>query len=162
MSVSGTSPETIRWARAFNDRGFAHPRFANQHRVIFRAPGEHLHGAADFFVTASGNDLGRVFLTSASSVKSLVYFLSASNWFSALAELASLLSLRISLIAALELLRRESRIGEDFSGHGTAGHRQGLHQPLYRDIFIIGLGRQLFGGIEQPRRLRRYIKLVGT
>ena len=36
----------------FDDRGLADARFANEHRVVLRAPREHLNHAADFFVAA--------------------------------------------------------------------------------------------------------------
>ena len=38
--------------QAFDDRGLADARFADQHRVVLRAPGQHLNGAADFLVAA--------------------------------------------------------------------------------------------------------------
>ena len=37
---------------AFDDRGLANARFANEHRVVLRAPREHLDHAADLFVPA--------------------------------------------------------------------------------------------------------------
>jgi hypothetical protein len=36
--------------QAFDDGGLAHARFADQHRIIFRAPRKHLHHAANFFI----------------------------------------------------------------------------------------------------------------
>ncbi len=36
----------------FHDRRLAHARFADEHRIVFRAPREHLHHAADFFVAS--------------------------------------------------------------------------------------------------------------
>ena len=38
--------------KAFNNGSLADTRFADQHRIIFRTPGENLDHAADFFVTA--------------------------------------------------------------------------------------------------------------
>ena len=38
--------------QAFGDGGFAHAGFADQHRVVLRAPGQYLHHAANFFIAA--------------------------------------------------------------------------------------------------------------
>ncbi len=38
--------------QAFDDRGLADAGFADQHRIVLGAAGEHLHHAADFFVAA--------------------------------------------------------------------------------------------------------------
>ena len=38
--------------QAFDDGRLAHARLADQHRIIFRAPREHLHHAANFFIAA--------------------------------------------------------------------------------------------------------------
>ncbi len=36
--------------QSFHNRSFSHSRFANQHRIVLRAPRQNLHHAADFFV----------------------------------------------------------------------------------------------------------------
>ena len=51
-SDSGTSPETIRWARPFDDRRLADAGLADQHRVVLRAPRQDLDHAADLVVAA--------------------------------------------------------------------------------------------------------------
>jgi hypothetical protein len=38
--------------QALHDGGLAHPRLADQHRVVLGAPGKHLHDAADLLVPA--------------------------------------------------------------------------------------------------------------
>src|SRR5439155_20860833 len=38
---------------AFNNGGFAHARFANEDRIVFRAAGKNLNNAADLFVAAN-------------------------------------------------------------------------------------------------------------
>ena len=38
--------------QAFGDGGLAHARLADEHRVVLRAPRQHLHHAADFLVAA--------------------------------------------------------------------------------------------------------------
>ena len=52
LSDSGTSPETMRWARPFHDRGLAHAGLADEHGVVLGAAGEDLHHAADLLVAA--------------------------------------------------------------------------------------------------------------
>ena len=53
--------------QAFDDGGFSHARIADQHGIIFAAPGQHLDHAANFFVAADhrielalGGELGEV------------------------------------------------------------------------------------------------------
>jgi len=48
--LSGTSPAIRRWARPFNDGGFAHARFSDQGRVVFIAPRQDLNDALDLLV----------------------------------------------------------------------------------------------------------------
>jgi hypothetical protein len=52
---------------SFDDRGLAHARFTNQHRIIFRTAGEHRYHAANFVVAADhriefsrGRELGQI------------------------------------------------------------------------------------------------------
>ena len=52
LRISGTSPEAMRWARPFGDRGLADAGLADQHRVVLGAAGQNLHDAADLLVAS--------------------------------------------------------------------------------------------------------------
>ncbi len=52
LSDSGTSPEMIRRARPSTIAVLPNARFADQHRIVLRSPGEHLHHAPDFVVAS--------------------------------------------------------------------------------------------------------------
>jgi len=51
FNESGTSPLMMRRA-TFHDRSFPNTGIADQHRIVFRAPREHLHDPADLVIAA--------------------------------------------------------------------------------------------------------------
>ena len=90
--------------QAFDDRGLADARLADQHRVVLGAPLQHLDRAADLVVAADH----RVELALARRARSgrCVYFFSASRWPSASA-LSTFWPPRTASIAASSALRVE-------------------------------------------------------
>ena len=61
--------------QAFGNGGLAHAGFANENRIVLGAPGQHLNGAANFFIPANDRiELARW----AASVRSREYFFRAS------------------------------------------------------------------------------------
>ena len=74
FSPSGTSPATIRSAQALGDCRLPHAGLADQHRVVLRAPREHLDRAPDLLVPP---DHGVELALLGERVRSRPYFSSA-------------------------------------------------------------------------------------
>ena len=134
---------------SFDDGGLADARLADQHRVIFRAAGKHLDGAADFLVTADdrieflrarllGDVLGVFFQRIETG------FRVRAGDFPALAYLGE---------CAFQRLRVRAGAAQRPAGRGVAGGKRGEHAVL-RYVFIAGGRRGLLGGIERAHPVR--------
>ena len=156
--LSGTSPLTIRCARPFHDRGLADARFADQHRIVFGAAGEHLDGAPDLLVAADH----RIDLAVAGGLSEItrVFFQRVIAAFSRAgiggAALAQCIDRRV------EILRGHTRGGQYASRLAVLLEREREQQPFDRDIAVARLFRDLLRLIENPRQSRSQIDLASA
>ena len=148
--LSGTSPLTMRCAKPFDNGGFADAGIADQHGIVFAAPGEHLDHAANLFVAADhrvelalGGELGEVAAVLAESFVGRFGILR-----------------RHPLVAADiferagQFFAREAKLLEKASSRAAVvGHRQ--QQMLYGDVFVFDFFSFFFGLCEQAIQTRR-------
>ena len=142
--------------QAFDDRSLADPRLADDDRVVLGPPREDLHDAADFFVTAdhridrpAARRLGQV-------ARILLERVVAGFGGGAIRRppLAQVVDRRI------QSLRAYARVGQDAGSRRSLGERERQQKALGGDVAVAGLFRNVGGGIEEPRRLRREIDLA--
>ena len=144
--------------QAFDDRGLADARLADQHRIVLGAARQHLDGAADFLVAADD----RIELAVARGLGQIAGIF--------LQRVIGVLGRRAVGGAALaqgldrgiESLRRDAGIGQNLSGFAVLFQREREQQPLDRDETVAGLLARLLGGVEDPRQRRIEIDLAGA
>ncbi len=142
--------------KARPDGGLADAGLADQHRVVLRAPGEHLDGAADFLVAADH----RIELAVARLLRQVagVFLQRIVGAFRrgrvGGAPLAQGLDRRV------EVLRRDARLGENLPRLAVLLQSDREQQPLDRDVAVARLLGDLLGVVEQPRRGRRQVELA--
>ena len=143
--------------QAFGDRRLADTGFADKHGIILRAPRQHLHGAADLLVAANdriefalarrlGQVLGILFERVVGVFRSRAVRLAA---------LANIIDRRV------QLLRRHAGAGQHIRRIGSLRQRESEQQELRGDVAVAGFLGNLFGLIEQPRRIGCKIDLTG-
>ncbi len=146
----------MRKRQAFDDRGLADARLADQHRIVLGAAGQNLDGAADFLVTT--ND--RIELAVARGLGQITGIF--------LERLIGVLGRRGIRGAALaqgfdrgvEGLRRHAGLGQDLSGVAVFLERQRQQKPLDGDEGIAGLVGDLLRLVENPRHRGREVELA--
>ena len=144
--------------QTLDDRGLADAGFADQHRIVLGAAGQHLDGAADFFVAPDHGvelavarrlrQVARIFLQRVIGV-----FGRGAVGGAALAQ---------GLDRGIEVLRRDAALAQDVAGLAVLGQRKPEQQPLDRDETVAGLFGRLLGSIEGTRQIGRQINLSGT
>ena len=151
IAVDDTQCETL------DDGCLADARFADQHRVVLGAAGQHLDGAANFLVTpdhrielaaaCQRGHVARVFLQRVEAGFGI-----------RTVDLAALANVADRL---LQRLRRGAGIAQSTSGRCVGG-RDRRQQPVLRDVFVAGLGCGLLRGVKQTDQFRRDLRLAGT
>ena len=142
--------------QAFDDRGLADARLADQHRIVLGAPLQHLDHAADFLVAADHRIELAGFLRARGQVDRVF-----------LQRLALLLGIfRLHLVASAHLLDRRLdgrlvRAGRlqcatDFA----LVVERGEHEQLGGDERIAALLRELVGDVEQAVQIVRDIDVA--
>ena len=143
---------------AFGNRRLADAGFTDEDRVVLGATREDLDCAADFFIAANHRvqlafPRGCRQVTRELLERIITVFGRRRVGGFALAQLVD---------GSVQRFGLEPCLGERLSGLGRAGEREGQQQPLYGDIAVPRLGRDLFGLIEhadqiivEPRRLVR-------
>ena len=144
--------------QAFNDRGLADARLADQDRIVLGAPRQHLDGAADFFVAADHRielavarglgEIARIFLQRLIGV-----FGRCRVGCAPLAQ---------GLDGRVEVLRRHAGLSEDLAGFAAPFERERQQKALDGDKTVARLLAGFLGGIEHPRERRIEIDLPGT
>src|SRR5258705_155976 len=130
--------------QTFDDRGLADAGLADQHRIVLGAAGQHLNGAADFFVASDHGielavprglrQVARIFLQRIIGV-----FSRRSVGGAALAQ---------GFDRCVEVLRRDAAVSQDTAGLAVFLERQPQQQPLDGDKTVPPLLRGFFPGIE--------------
>src|SRR4029077_910307 len=137
-------------------RGLADPRLADQHRIVLRAPRQHLHGAADLLIAADH----RVELALARhrgqiagiALERVIAVLGRGAV--GLAALAQILDRRV------ELLRGQPTGGQRPASERFLLPRQRQQQALDSDEAVTGLLGNLFGLLEDAGDLWRQVDLA--
>ncbi len=143
--------------QAFDDRGLADAGLADQHGIIFRAPRQHLDGAADFLVAA---DHGIELAISCGLGEITGVFLQRVVGILRRGRVGGA-ALAQSLDRRIKRLRRDPGLAENFSRLAGLFEREREQEPLDRDITVAGLFTGLLGGLEHPRQGRIEIDLPG-
>ena len=139
-----------------DDRGLADARLADEHRVVLRAPREHLHHAADLLVAADH----RVELAAARHVREVAPV--------PLQRLVLLLGVLVgdALAAAHRLHRLEDRLAAD-AGRlehlcgGAAGVGRREQDVLAGDVGVLERVGLALRRVEELRQPRRHVGLLG-
>jgi hypothetical protein len=143
--------------QALDDGGLAHAGLADQHRVVLAAALQHLDGAADLVVAADH----RVELAwRARSVRSSVYFFSASRWPSASAESTFWPPRTASMAASSALRVRPWPRTMPPMSLLAVGQRQQEH--LAGDELVAALGGLLVGLLQQLHQVAPGLHLPAT
>ena len=131
--------------QAFGDRRFADAGLADEHGIVFRAAGQHLNGAADFFVAADdgielagSRRLGEVARIALQRIVGLFGGGAVGG-----ASLADFVDGGVQLLA----LSRRRRAAP--CRRPSPFRARGQQQPLGGDELVASLFGDLFGGIEQ-------------
>ena len=146
----------MRPRESLGDRGLAHARLADEHRVVLRAPREHLDDAADLVVAtdhrvelALARVLGEV---AAEALERLVLLLGVLA--------------RDAVAAAHFLQRAEHRVVGDAEpaeqvadAAGDLGHRE--EQVLGGEVVVAEVGALAVGGFEHRVRVGGQLRLLG-
>ena len=136
--------------QAFDDRGLADARLADQHRVVLGAALQDLDRAADFVVAADHRiELAR----RARSVRSTVYFLSASRWPSASCAVHALRR-RAPRRSRFRATCASSRCCARRSADVALCRPAAEQEHLARDELVVELLRFLVGLVQQPASSR--------
>ena len=141
-----------------DDGGLADTGFADQHRVVLRAAGEHLDGAPDFLVApdhgvdlAVARGLGEI---------ARVFFQRVIGVFGGACVGRAALAQRVD--GLVEVLRRDAGARQNLSGLAVFLERERQQQALDGDVAVAGLFRDLLGLIEYPRERRCQIDLASA
>ena len=144
--------------QAFDDRGLADAGLADQHRIVLGAAGQHLNGAADFFVAANHGielavprrlgQVARIFLQRIIGV-----FGRRTVGGAALAQ---------GFDRRVEILRRDAAVSQDTAGLAVFLERQPQQQPFDGDKTVARLLGSLFRGVKPTRQFGREINLSGA
>ncbi len=156
--LSGTSPLTISDRKPFGNGGFSDARLADQNRVVFCAPREHLNGAANLLIAADhgielalGRRIGEIAGVTLQRIISLL-----SRGAVRRAPLAQL------VYGCVQTRRRNASFRQDLRGVGIFLHRHREEQPFDGDIAVACLLGDLLGLIENLGQLGRDINLSGA
>ncbi len=142
--------------QALDDGGFAHPRFTDQHRVIFGPPGENLNHSPNLIIAA--NHRVELALTGHIGKIKGVFFQGL------------IFALRIGVGNPLAAPHRHQSLQKNLainpildqglSGGNVPVVKQGQNQVLLADIFILHLSRHLEGPVQQTLQRWRGINLA--
>ena len=141
-----------------DDGGLADAGFADQHRVVLRAAGEHLDGAPDLLVApdhgvdlAVARGLGEI---------ARVFFQRVIGVFGGACVGRAALAQRVD--GLVEVLRRDAGARQNFSGLAVFLERERQQQAFDGDVAVAGLFRDLLRLIEYARERRRQVDLAGA
>ena len=143
---------------ALDDRRLADARLADDDRIVLRAAGEHLHDAADLLIPPDHRidrpaacrlgQVARVLL------ERIVAGLGRGTVGGpALAQVVD---------GGVQRLWSGAGVGQDAGGPRPLGERKREQQTLGGDVAVAGLLRDVLGGVEEPRGLRREVELAGA
>ena len=142
--------------QAFDDRGLADAGLADDDWVVLRSPREHLHDAADLLVPAdhridraAARRLGQVARILLERVVAGLGGCGVRG-----PSLAQVVDRRI------QRLRADAGVGQDAGGGRPLGECERQQQALGSDVAVACLLRDVHGGVEEPRRLRREVDLA--
>jgi hypothetical protein len=141
---------------AFDDRGLADAGLADQHGVVLRSTGQHLHGAANLIVTTDD----RIELAALGPLREIDGVL--------LQRLPALFGVRIvDLLAAAHLLdglldgtAHRARILQNL-GEGAFVLQRRKHEELARNELVAALLRELVDHIQHPLQIVRDVHFAG-
>ena len=141
-----------------DDRGLADAGFADQHRIVLGATGQHLDGAADFLVAADH----RIELAVAGGLGQV-----AGIFLECVIGIFGRRRVRGAALAQgfngrVQILRRDPGAGQNFPRLVVLLDGERQQQPLDRHEGIAGFFRRLLRGLEHARKRRIHIKLPGT
>jgi hypothetical protein len=144
--------------QALDDRGLADAGFADQHRIVLGAAGQHLNGAADFLVAADH----RIELALARGLGQVagIFLQRVIGVFGRRGIGGTALAQRLD--RRIEVLRRDAALAEDGASLAALLERETQQQPLDSDKAVAGFFGGLFRGVECPRQFRREIDLAGA
>ncbi len=143
--------------KSFDDRGLADAGFADQHRVVLRAPRQHLDGAADFFL-APDHRVELAFAGKRGDVAGVFLQCIEVGLGVGAVDLAALADFGHR---PFERLRRRAGGAQGAGGRRVRG-RDGDQQPVLRDETVAGLRRRLLRGIEDADEFGRELRLAGA
>ena len=144
--------------QALDDRRLADSGFTDQHRVVLRAPRQHLDRSSDLLVAADHRvklalpghlgEVARVFL------QGLVVRLGT--------RAVGLAALADRFDGLVQRLRRNAGGSQNLASRVARQHCDGKQQALNRDVAVTGLFGQFLGGYEQLRRFARDVEIAAT
>ncbi len=143
--------------KALDDRSLADAGLADQHRIVLRAPRQHLHGAADLLVAADHRielaGLGGLGQVAGVFLQRVILILGAGRVRgAALADVVD---------RSVERLGRDAGVRQNLGRLRALLHRERKQKPLDGDERVARLLGDLLGIVEQARRRRRHIELPG-
>ena len=143
---------------AFNDRRLADARLADDDRIVLRAPREDLHDAADLLVPPDHRIDRSAACRFGKVARVLPERIVAGLGRGAVGGPA----LAQVVDGGIQRLRAGTGVGQDAGGLRPLGERKREQQTFGGDVAVAGLLRDVLGGIEEPRRLRREVELAGA
>ena len=143
--------------QTFDDGSLADAGFADQHRVVLGAAGQHLDGAPDLLVAPDD----RVDLAVARGLGEI-----AGVFFQRVVSVLGRARVGGAALAQgvdglVEVLRRDAGARQNLSGLAVLFERQRQQEALHGDVAVAGLLRDLLRLIEHARERRRQIDLAG-
>ena len=140
--------------QTFDDGRFAHPGFADEHRVVFGAARKNLHGPADFLVAADDRvdlpPLGQLGQIAAVFLQSLVFLLGI---------LVGDTLRTAHLNQRLDQFVVRRAIFLEQLGRGIRAPRQGQQVVLGTEILILELLHDAFGRFKGPAQIVPEVRL---